>query len=578
MKFYNQVLSKSFEITQRSGSDLKVLVSEKFKFPSIDEDTYGPVLKVPKPVKAKEGFMLSGVIFQNSELGRALLMRMAMSTVEHLSVHTLISDFSLYNKWMQGKDPKLAVFVIDLIEDLCINSYVQSGQRGLLRDIAFSNAVSYATITKPEAINSKQILMQSALLSYIIAGRYRYLLPSKIKKDILLTLHDLQNFGRFLQKSNQPVTNASFCNDDVKDMKIKLAESIYKRLAKHGSVRQRLYLPYTDCHEGIDTINEETVFDLGESIGILADTYGTLGLTFNRDKTITEVLESSFKEEASNILYDLAVEQRWKKRLVQHYMNMVKNTEFDEIAFPEEDYAEYYRSYRRHAAYIRKILGQISITKNHLDSNPNQEIGQIDIQEVIQVIAAKRMNNNVFIRDEYLSKNEAWCVLLDMSTSLKPFSVTTREMALCLAEVAKDLIPGKESWGLYGFGNKFTVVKDIGEEYSANVKARIGGLGDGGLSYIPDALQLGARVVANAGKEHSYILLISDGRPTGYPDIEAKLDKTIRSIQNTGTVIISVGVGSDGLKRYLRNTSLRAETPLDLMNRFAKMYFEFSTA
>lgn len=578
MRFYNQVLSRSFEITQSSPSDLKVLVSEKYNFPSIDEDDYGAVLRIPKPLKKKEGFALDGIIFQNNELGRALLMRMLMSSVEHLSVHTIITDFSLYNNWLKRKDPKLAVFAIDLIEDLCVKSFVKSSLRGLLHDFASSNAVSYATITKPENINSKQILMQCALLSYFIAGRCRYLLPSDIKKDVLLILAELDNFERFLlQNGGKPVPSKSRLGEDLKRMKIKLAESIYKRLVKYGLPKQTLYLPYTDSHEGIERINEELVFDMGESIEILANTYRTLGLELTRDKSVQEILGASFREEASNILYDLVMEQNWKDRLVQHYMNLAKNTQFDDLVFPEEDYAEYYRSYRTYAGSIRKILDQIRILKNDLDSNPNQEIGQVDMQEVIQAISGDKMIRNIFIRDDYLTKNEAWGILLDMSSSLKPFSTTARDMALCLSEVAKELIPGKESWGLYAFSNKFTVVKDIGEEYGANVKARIGGLGKGGLSYIPDAIQLGAKIVASAGKDHNFLFLISDGLPSGYPGIEARLEKTVKSIQNAGVALISVGVGSDGLKRYLRNTSLVAETPFDLMSKFAKMYFTFST-
>ena len=577
MKFYNQVLSKFFEITQCNGGDIRVIVSEKFRFPSIDEDIGGPVLRVPKPVKAREGLVLNGIIFQNNDLGRSLLMRMAMSSVEHLSVHTIITDFSLYNNWLRGRDTKLAVFVVDLIEDLCVNSYMKSSLKGLLRDIAVSNAVSYNIITNPQTINSENILIQSALLSYLIAGRSRYLLPPAIKKDLFQILYRLQLFEKLiLQKYGQSLADGTSLSKEFTGIKIELADYIYTTLAKYGPLKKILYLPFTDSHEGIGRINEELVFDMDESAEVLADTYRCLGLSPDHDNSHQETLAGLFSEEASNILYDIAVERNWKERLVNSYLNLSKNTEFDDIIFPEEDYAEYYRAYRKHVGSIRKVLDQIRVVKNNIDENPNQEIGQIDVNEAIQVLAAKRANNNIFLRDEYMSKNEAWCLLLDMSSSLKPFFSTTKDMALCLAEVAKDLIPGKQSWGLYGFSNKFTVIKDIGEDYSANAKARIGGLGHGGLSYIPTALELGARAVASAGKDNNFIFLISDGKSTGYPDIESKMEKTIKRIQNTGTTIVSVGVGSHGLKSYLRNTSLVAETPPDLMNKLAKSYFQFS--
>ncbi|MGH9934225.1 MAG: hypothetical protein ACRD3Z_03810 [Nitrososphaerales archaeon] len=578
MRFYNHVLSRSLEITQKTASELKVLVSDKYNFPSIDKDSCGPILRIPKPIRKKKGFILNGITFQNDALGRAMMMRMVMSSVEHLSIHAMVSNFSSYKDWVKGKDQRLAVFVIDLIEDLCVNWYVKSGPRGLLQDFAFSNAVSYATLTKPETIRSKQILMQSALLSYFIAGRYRYLLPSSVKRDVFLILGELQKFEKFLSEKNSKSMPSKLWNDDdINKMKMRLADSIYKRLKRYGAPKQMLYLPYTESGTATERFSQEQVFDMTKSVGILADTYKTLGLKFTGSRSVQEILRMSQSEDTAGILYEIAHEQLWKDRLVKHYMKLVNNTEFDDFVFPEEDYAEYYRIYRKYAGAIRKVIDQIRQLKNDLDSNPNQEIGQTDLQEVIQAISGDKANYNMFIRDDYLTKNEAWGILLDMSSSLKPFSVTTKEMALCLGEVAKELMAGEGNWGLYAFSNKFTVVKDIGEEYNANVKARIGGLGKGGLSYIPDALQLGAQILTNAGKEHNYLFVISDGLPSGYPGIEAKLETTIKKLTQGGLVIIPVGIGSNALQKYLRNTYLKADNVHDLMGKFTKIYFSLSS-
>ncbi len=578
MRFYNQVLSRSSEITQSSAADLKLLVSKKFSFPSIVKDANGSILRIPKPLKKKKGFVLNGIVFENNELGRELLSRMLMSSVEHLSVHAMISDFSLYNNWLKGKDPNLALFVIDLIEDLCVNSYVKSGLKGLLQDFALSNAVSYAAITNPEKISSPQTLVQSALLSYIIAGRYRYLLPPNVKKDVLMIIRKLRNLENFLlQKCGKSGSAKSWHSDEVKNMKLALAESIFKCLKKYGSTRQTLYLPYVDSHQRVERIDQELLCDIDKSMEIISHTHKTLGLELTGGRSPKAILQDSLKGETSNILYDLAVEQGWKDRLVKHYNKLVKNTEFDDFVFPEEDYAEYYRIYRRYAGAIRKVIDQVRMLKNELDSNPNQQVGQTDIQEAIQAIAGAKMNYNMFIRDDYLTKNEAWGILLDMSSSLRPFSVTAKEMSLCLAEVAKELMAGEGNWGLYAFSNRFVVIKDIHEEYNANVKARIGGLtGNGGLSYIPDALQMGAQIVASAGREHNFLFVISDGLPSGYLGIETKLANTVRTLIQGGITIVSVGIGSNGLQKYLRSTSLKTDNVHDLMGKFTKIYFTLS--
>ena len=579
MKFYNQVLLRSLEITQSQPSELRVLVSDKFEFPSLGWDDYGRVLHVPKPVKKKNGFILDGIIFENNDLGRTLLMKTLMASVEHLSVHSLISDFSLYTTWLKGKDPKIAVFVIDLIEDLSVKVYARTKLKGLLQNMALANAVSYAVITPPERINSTQFLLQSALLSFFIAGRYRFLLPSNVKKDVLAILASLHNFERVIsQRKEKPGNNFWWVDDEIKGMKIKLADAIYKRIAKYGPPKETVYLPYTDAHEQVERVNEELTLQIGRSIDIVADTFRTLGLQLTCDKSVQAMLGTSLREEASNLLYDLVMEEKWKSSIIANYTNLAKNTEFDGLIFPEEDFAAYARTYTQYAGAIRKIVERIKMLKNDLDEVPNQEIGQIDVQTAIQAIAAQKMTSNIFIRDDFLNKNEAWGILLDTSKSLKPFSTTAKEMALCLSEVAKELIPDRQSWGLYAFSNKFAVVKEMSEDYSQNVKARIGGLGQGGLSYIPDALQLTANIVASAGKDHNYVLVISDGLPAGYANIEAKLDKTVKEVMRAGITIISVGLGSNGLQKYIRGTSLKADSAYDLMSKFTKTYYTLATS
>ncbi len=578
MKFYNQVLLRSLEITQSQPQEFKVLVSDKFEFPSLAWDDYGRVLRVPKPVKGKEGFMLEGIIFGNNDLGRTLLMKMLMSSVEHLSIHSIISDFSVYNNWLKYKDVKLAVFVIDLIEDLCVKHYARSRLKGLLQDMAFANAVSYAFITDTEKINSKQSLFQSALLSFLIAGRYRFLLPSYIKEDVLAILQLLHNFEKAIWQGEERSGNSlHWLDDEINGTKIRLADQIYNRLAKYGSPRETAYLPYTDAHEQVERVNGELTLQMGQSIDIAADTFRTLGLQLTSDKSFQEILGNCFREEASDLLYDLIMEQRWKSKTIENYAKLAKNTEFDGLIFPEEDFAEYARSYAKYAGSIRKITEEIGMLKNDLDSNPKQQVGQVDMQEVIQAIASHKMSRNIFIRDDYSSKSEAWAILVDVSNSLKPFSITARDMALCLSEMAKELIPGEQSWGLYAFNNRFTIVKEMGESYSQNVKARIGGLAQGGLSYIPDALQLTSHILASTGKDHNYLFVISDGLPSGYANIESKLEKSIEDVMRGGVTLISVGVGSNGLQKYIRGTSCKADSVYDLMRKFTKMYCLLAT-
>jgi len=606
MKFYNQLLTRCLEITQSDPSEMKVLVSEKFQYPSLGSDEHGKVLRIPKPIRKKEGYLFHGIIFPNNELGNTFLMKTLLSSVEHLSVHSVISDFSNYDVWIKDKDPKLAAFVIDLIEDLCVKVHLKTKLKGLLHDIALANAVSYSLITTGKRIRSIQSLIQSAILSYCIAGRYRYLLPRGVKKDVLMILALLSELEKFFLRRQIKLSNKWWAEDDVKQMKLKSGDKIYRHLAKFGSPREVVHLPYTDAREKAERVNEELTLTIAESFDAVANTFKTLGLELSNDKSLPEILHDAYNQEASNMLSDLAIEERWKDRLLEHYMVMGKNTEFDGIEFPHEDYAKYVRSYNKYAAAIKKITDEVRMLKNDLDTKTHQEIGRLDIQEVIQEIAShkiqggvfirdeyqeitsvgmedviqeianRKQSRNVWIRDEYLKKNEAWGILLDLSSSLKPFSTTAREVALCLAEIAKEGITDNQCWGLYGFSNKFIIVKDIGEDYTANVKARIGGLYESGLSYTPDAIQLTSQIVASAGRDYNFLFVISDGLPSGYRDIESKLEKTIKSVQSQGITLISIGIGSNALQRYTRGPFIRADSTYDLIRKFTKMYFAIS--
>ena len=69
---------------------------------------------------------------------------------------------------------------------------------------------------------------------------------------------------------------------------------------------------------------------------------------------------------------------------------------------------------------------------------------------------------------------------------------------MCLAEVAKDLIPNHNSWACYAFNENLYIVKDFTEIYGMRTKSRIGGLGSGLKTYLPDALRLAANRLKTA--------------------------------------------------------------------------------
>jgi len=149
-------------------------------------------------------------------------------------------------------------------------------------------------------------------------------------------------------------------------------------------------------------------------------------------------------------------------------------------------------------------------------------------------------------------------------------------VVLCLAEVVKEMIFDPNTWGIFAFDNNFYVIKDFSESYTDNVRARIGGLRNTGLTYLPDAVKLMTSVIGGRYEENKVIVVVSDGFPTGYEGIEDELLKNVQEAFRRGIGVIGIGIGSRAIKRYFKINCM-VETPFDLMNRFTHAFFEYTS-
>ena len=225
---------------------------------------------------------------------------------------------------------------------------------------------------------------------------------------------------------------------------------------------------------------------------------------------------------------------------------------------------------------IRLILDQLRNVKSALDDNVARS-GNLDLSKAIQVIATRSNDTDVFQREENETKSEAWAILIDSSKSLETFARDVQEIVVCLAEVAKDLIPSHNSWACYSFNENLYIVKDFSEIYGMRTKSRIGGLDSGLKTYLPDALRLAANRIKNATEEIKVLLVASDGFPLGYEGIDEELVETIEQINKSGIQLIGMGVGSSSIKKYFRS-NCQISSPFDLMKQFVKIYIELSTS
>jgi Mg-chelatase subunit ChlD len=222
------------------------------------------------------------------------------------------------------------------------------------------------------------------------------------------------------------------------------------------------------------------------------------------------------------------------------------------------------------------MIDRVRQVKNAFDDNPNQESGTLDMQAVIQAMAQKTQRNDLFSRDENLGKDECWTILIDSSLSLSGSSRQIKAIAICLAESANQTLGQGNPWAMFTFSDDFYCIKNYEEPYDNMVKARIGGLKQSGLSYIPDALKAATNLAKKYAKDKNFIMLVSDGVPSGYIGIEKDFTLTLNQIAKTGTNIAAIGVGSSTIKKAIRNAKV-VDEPLDLVNGFMDMYTELAS-
>jgi nitric oxide reductase NorD protein len=211
-----------------------------------------------------------------------------------------------------------------------------------------------------------------------------------------------------------------------------------------------------------------------------------------------------------------------------------------------------------------------------MDDNLYQESGTLDLQLVIQSMATKTLRSDVFARDENLSKDECWTILIDSSLSLSGSSRQIKAIAICLAESANHTLGSGSKWAMFAFSDEFYCIKDYDEQYDNSVKSRIGGLNQSGLSYIPDALRAASKLCRKHARDKTFIILVSDGVPSGYPGIEKDLRNAIMELSRTGINLAAIGVGTSTITKAVRNAKV-VDEPADLIKGFMEIYTDLAS-
>jgi len=583
---YEYTLLSSFDITKRKHHEVKVYLRDNVLYPVLQRDEHGYILCFAKPKRMQNNKLsyLGWLFDSHNEVHRTLLWRLFRASIHHLSSHMVTSDFEAYANWSKDKDLDLATFAVSIVEDAVVRAHLKSFFPSHILDNAIANAISYLAMKPLHAISNGTLCVMAAILSNFSTGLSKGKLDENTEKEVNDSVSALKRIENTVQKElldkakMQKEENSQDFKDLVFDERVKTAEYIYEILEDYGETSEVPSLPYTESH-GRNLIFHRNPIPPEEEIElVLKKTLEVFDFqALQQEDAHNELHGNSIQAEVSQVFSSWEAKEALQMKIVEEYRVLGKGTHFNSFGFPEEDYTEFVRRQIVLGSTVRRILEKLRLFRNVGGEDYRQEVGLLDMQEAIQVIASKSPRTDVFVRDELQTQDEQWTILIDASHSLSFFTGEVQGIALCMAEVARKLMVNPNSWSMYAFNTGFYIIKDFLEPYSNHTRARIGGLKHTGMTYLPDGLTLAAAALKRKMAELKILVAVSDFFPSGYGEVEKALAETARKIEKSGIGVIGIGINSNAVKKYFR-THCVVENPYDLMKKFIKAFYEYSSA
>ncbi len=444
-----------------------------------------------------ESIFFEGHVFDNYDEYKDSIWSLFLASLYHTAAHVKVSNFTQYEYWMQDKTPEKGWKVIDFVEDFKVENYLKNSYPEAWENISEIN------------------------------NTYNKLFKTQISKNSRkFAIEEFSNYY-FVNKSKE-----------ISELK--------EKLLQNGNLEFDGIIPHLDFLYKNQHL-------LPENIPPYCDDHG-----FTKHgpsiKNMKIVPKGEFKRFTEHIDELWVREKIRSDKMTKTYEKLAKNLYFDSVEINPENFGEYLRIKNECSTLIRRLRNQLQTVSNAMNSPTTEDLGTLELQKAIQREASQNESIQVFEQDDVSKQNENWVVMFDTSASMKLKFDDMKNLSFCLCETADELQSRGGKWGMYSFNNNFLVVKDQSEKYSQKVKSRLGGIKNEGLSFIPDAITMGSRILdADNQTEKKYLIIITDGMSMGYTDIDKKLKESIKQARNSGINIIGIGV-PDGITKYFSAT------------------------
>jgi len=568
MGFLEYARGLSFE---KDALKARIRVNPTFQRPTLTRSEAGFDVNLPAPTVLEQGGILFlGWEFPSDSSGKARVGRLFRASVFHLTAHTVM-PFTDQKTFSSGQESlKVEVFSASLANDVYVNAYISAQHPDKLPDLAFANSLAFARMKPVERIFNPSTRIMAALLSKVHIGTVKGTLNAEEESTVTSLTTRLSMLGKDI------LTSFSGKEIKIEETLADVSDYMIQGIESNGPILETPSLPYTEQH-GKSTIFSETEDPSEAEIEtIFKKSLESSGGMVQPESTVDSHWKKESDAEACQAFDTYMNQKAREQRILEKLKENDAWTAFKSVEFPEEDVTNFFRARTLLSGGSRRLLDSLRVAQDALDEDPGKEMGQLDLSAVIQVLASKKPATDVFMKDEYLSKSFAWTILLDVSESMGIKSEFARAVAICIAEATKELLMDSGSWTYFAFSDRFYVLKDSSEAYSNRIRARIGGLRFGGLTLMPEAIQFAGNVLTKRFDEQRFLIVISDGWPYGYENIDAKLSKTINALQKKGVIVIGVGVETDKMKDFFKLSSVILDAK-DLIKDFARLYVNAST-
>ncbi|MCH8023013.1 MAG: VWA domain-containing protein, partial [Thaumarchaeota archaeon] len=257
--------------------------------------------------------------------------------------------------------------------------------------------------------------------------------------------------------------------------------------------------------------------------------------------------------------------------LIKQYQVGLEHSRFRGIEFPRYDIVEYQRQRDDLSGTIARVGSSLAGMTNVYEEEGQQKSGTLSLPDAVAAIASGREAEEVFIREELIGRSESLAILIDMSKSLYSSRIPAHKSAIVLAEVANKIMITPNTWSMFGYNDRFYILKDTHENFGKRIKARIGGILQSGITLTPDALRMTANRLAEEDEDMKTIVLVTDGLVTGYSSIEVDLKETVPKLAKTGINVIAIGIQSTRVSSFAKY-STSVNSAYDLARKFVGTY------